>query len=50
MVRRIRDAQAEHCAGMSNADVIAFFKRAGDAAQQDARRRTKRHQLAGHRD
>jgi len=50
MVRRIRDAQAEQCAAMSSAEVIAFFKRAGDAAREDARRRTKHHLVASHCD
>ena len=36
LVRRIRDEQASKLAGKSEAEVIAFFKRAGDAAKKAA--------------
>ncbi|MBI2191168.1 MAG: hypothetical protein HYU36_04210 [Planctomycetes bacterium] len=39
MVRRIRDEMARELAGKSEAEIIAFFRRAGDAARQDAKRR-----------
>jgi hypothetical protein len=37
MVRRIRDEVARELAGKSDADVIAFYRRAGDAARASAR-------------
>jgi len=36
MVRRIRDEQATMLAGKSNAEIIAFFKEAGEAARRQA--------------
>jgi hypothetical protein len=36
MVRRIRDRQAEELAGKSDAEVIAFFRRAGEEARKAA--------------
>jgi hypothetical protein len=38
MVRRIRDELARELAGKSDADIIAFYRRAGDAARESARR------------
>ena len=35
MVRRIRDRQAKALAGKSAAEVIAFYRAAGNAAMQD---------------
>jgi hypothetical protein len=37
MVRRIRDEQAQMLAGKSKAEIIAFFRKAGEAARQEAR-------------
>jgi hypothetical protein len=37
LIRRIRDHQAEQLAGKSDAEVIAFFRRAGEAARKAAR-------------
>jgi len=39
MVRRIRDEQAKMLAGKSPAEIIAFFKEAGEAAREQARLR-----------
>jgi hypothetical protein len=36
MVRRIRDEQARLLAGKSTAEMIAFFRKAGDAARRKA--------------
>ena len=36
MVRRIRDELACELAGKSDAEVIAFYRRAGDAARKSA--------------
>jgi hypothetical protein len=36
MVRRIRDRQAKALAGKSPAEVIAFYRAAGEAATKDA--------------
>jgi hypothetical protein len=36
MVRRIRDEQATMLTGKSNAEIIAFFKEAGEAARPQA--------------
>jgi hypothetical protein len=48
MVRKIRDRQARRLAGKSPEEVIAFYRAAGDAAMQDAERRSKlRRQRAG---
>jgi len=38
MVRRIRDELARELAGKSDADIIAFYRRAGDAARKSTRR------------
>ena len=38
MVRRIRDELARELAGKSDADIIAFYRRAGDAARESAKR------------
>ncbi len=40
MVRRIRDRQARSLARKSPAEVVAFFRDAGEAAMEDARRRS----------
>jgi hypothetical protein len=39
MVRRIRDEQAQMLAGKSEAEIIAFFRKAGEAARQEAKQR-----------
>ncbi len=39
MVRRIRDEQAQVLAGKSNAEIIAFFRKAGEAAREEAKQR-----------
>ena len=39
MVRRIRDEQAQMLAGQSKAEIIAFFRKAGEAALQEAKQR-----------
>ncbi len=39
MVRRIRDEQAQILAGKSKAEIIAFFRKAGEAALQEAKQR-----------
>jgi hypothetical protein len=36
MVRRIRDRQAEELAGKSDAELIAFFRHAGEEARKAA--------------
>jgi hypothetical protein len=43
MVRRIRDRHASMLSGKTTAEVIAFYRAAGDAAMQDARERAKHH-------
>jgi hypothetical protein len=43
MVRRIRDRQARTLQRKTPAEVIAFFREAGAAAMEDARRRSKEH-------
>ncbi len=40
MVRRIRDRQARSLARKSPAEVVRFFRGAGEAAMEDARRRS----------
>ena len=40
MVRRIRDEMASILEGKSHAEIIAFFKKAGDVARQEAKHRT----------
>jgi hypothetical protein len=37
MVRRIRDEQATMLAGKSNAEIIAFFKKAAERERQEAK-------------
>jgi len=39
MVRRIRDEQARVLAGKSKAEIIAFFKKAGETARQEAKQK-----------
>ena len=41
MVRRIRDRQARTLARKPPAEVIAFFREAGEAAMEDVRQRSK---------
>ena len=41
MVRHIRDEMAASLGGKSHADIIAFFKKAGDVARKEAKRRRK---------
>jgi hypothetical protein len=38
-VRGIRDRYAKRLAGKSSADIIAFYRRAGEAALEDAQQR-----------
>lgn len=38
MVRRIRDELAQELAGKSDAEIIAFYRRAGDAAREAVKR------------
>lgn len=38
MVRRVRDEQAELLAGKSNAEIIAFFRKAGQASRRKAQK------------
>ena len=38
MVRRIRDELARELAGKSDAEIIAFYRRAGDAARESTER------------
>ena len=39
MVRRIRDEQARMLAGRSKAEIMAFFRKAGEAARHEAKQR-----------
>jgi len=39
MVRRIRDEQARLLEGKSPAEIVAFFRKAGEAARREAKRR-----------
>ena len=41
MVRHIRDEMAARLEGESHAEIIAFLKKAGDAARKKAKRRKK---------
>ncbi len=41
MVRKIRDRQARSLAHKSPAEVVAFFRDAGEAAMEDVRQRSK---------
>jgi hypothetical protein len=48
MVRRIRDHHSQLLRGKTTAEIIAFYRSAGEAAIQDARGRAKtRRQKAG---
>ncbi len=40
-VRKIRDRQTRRLAGKSPEEIIAFYRAAGEAAMQDAERRSK---------
>jgi hypothetical protein len=41
MVRRIRDRHARQLAGKADAEIIAFYRAAGEAAMEDLRQRSK---------
>ena len=41
MVRRIRDRHARQLAGKSEAEIIAFYRAAGEGALADLRQRSK---------
>ena len=41
MVRRIRDRHARQLAGKTDAEIIAFYRSAGEAATEDLRQQTK---------
>ena len=41
MVRRIRDRHARQLAGKTEAEIIAFYRAAGQAAIEDLRQRSK---------
>ena len=41
MVRRIRDRQARRLAGKTEAEIIAFYRAAGEAATGDLHQRVK---------
>ena len=41
MARRIRDRQTKRLAGKTPEQIVAFYRAAGDAAMQDAQRRTR---------
>ena len=41
MVRRIRDRHARQLAGKTEAEIIAFYRAAGEAATEDLHHRTK---------
>ena len=41
MVRRIRDRHARQLAGKTEAEIIAFYRAAGEAAMEDVRQRAK---------
>jgi hypothetical protein len=43
MVRRIRDRHARQLAGKTEAEIIAFYRTAGEAAMEDLRQRSKPH-------
>jgi hypothetical protein len=40
MVRRIRDEQAAFLAGKDEEEVLEFFRKAGEVAREDARKRS----------
>ena len=42
MVRRIRDELAQELAGKSDAEIIAFYRKAGDAARESVKRPNRR--------
>ena len=41
MVRRIRNRHARQLAGKTEAEIIAFYRAAGEAAMQEVRQRPK---------
>ena len=41
MVRRIREEMATILEGKSHAEIIAYFKKAGDVSREEANRRRK---------
>lgn len=41
MVRRIRDRHARQLAGKTEAEIITFYRAAGEAAMEDLRQRSK---------
>ena len=41
LVRRIRDRHARQLAGKTEAEIIAFYRAAGEAAMEDLRQRSK---------
>jgi hypothetical protein len=43
MVRRIRDRHAQLLTGKTTAEIVAFYRAAGETAIQDARERAKTH-------
>jgi hypothetical protein len=43
MVRRIRDRHARLLTGKTTAEIMAFYRAAGEAAMQDARERAEPH-------
>ena len=47
MVRRIRDRHARQLAGKTDAEIIAFYRAAGEAAMEDLRRRSKPRKRTG---
>ena len=48
MVRRIRDRHARQLAGKTEAEVIAFYRAAGEDAMNDVQRKTRpRNRKAG---
>ena len=47
MVRRIRDRHARQLAGKSEAEIIAFYRAAGEAAMDDVRKARPRRRKTG---
>jgi hypothetical protein len=47
MVRRIRDRHARQLAGKSDAEIIAFYRAAGEAALDDVRKSRPRRRKTG---
>jgi hypothetical protein len=43
LVRRIRDRQARQLAGKTDAEIIAFYRSAGEAATAELHHRAKSH-------